>query len=193
MLLQYEKAGSSDLKKYFGNEIKKNQIENKEIASKIKKNNLNLSDQEQVIYYIHWAYMAIHMAVSLPELCTVKSIQQHFSIDLNFCKNVIAFLIETKLIEKNGNKLSAGKTRIHLDRTSPLIKSLHQNSRQKAIDSLINSNDLNLHYSSVLVLSKDDAMRIKSLILELIKKKEEILLPSPDEDLVVFNIDYFRP
>jgi uncharacterized protein (TIGR02147 family) len=192
LLLQYEKAGNNDLKKHFEKEIKKNQTDSKEIVSKIKKTDRNLSDQERAIYYSHWAYMAIHMAVSLPELNTVKALYEHFSIDIGFCKSIIQFLSEAKLIEKNGNKLSVGKTRIHLERTSPLVKSLHQNWRQKAIESLINNNELNLHYSSVLVLSKKDAQKIRSLILDLIKKQEEILIPSSEEEMVVFNLDYFK-
>lgn len=192
LLLQYEKAGTVELQKHFKNQIDEMQNENKEITTRIKKSNRKLLDHEKAIYYSHWAYMAIHMSVSLPELYSQKLIQEHFHINFDFCNSVIQFLLETGLIEKNGNKLSIGKTRIHLERNSPLVKSLHQNWRQKAIESLVDTNEFNLHYSSVLALSKKDALKIRGIILELIKQKEEILIPSPEEEIVAFNIDYFK-
>ncbi len=193
LLSQYEKAGHLELKKHLEKQIKEIQNSSTEITSMIKKSNRKLIDSEKAIYYSHWTYMAIHMAVSLPHLNSIKEIKEHFSLDLEHCKGVIGFLLDAGLIEKkNENKLIIGKTRIHLERTSPLIKSLHQNLRQKAIDSLISNDEVNLHYSSILVLSKSDIQKIRSLILELIKKKEEILMPSPEEEMVVFNVDYFK-
>ena len=69
---------------------------------------------------------------------------------------------------------------------------LHQNWRHRAILSLGEDNDFDLHYSSVLVLSKKDSLKIKDLILEFIKEKEKILLPSPEEEMVALNVDYFK-
>ena len=189
---QYEKSGSEDLKSYLKDKILNLQKEKKEIDSKIKKTDRKLSDIEKSIYYSHWAYMAIHMAVSLPHLKTAKQIASYLHLDFKFVEVVLDYLLDTGLISKENSRLSIGKTRIHLDRHSPLIKSLHQNMRQKAIESLINTNDFNLNYSSILVLSREDSLKIRSMILDLIKKKEEILIPSPEEEMVVFNIDYFR-
>lgn len=192
LLLQYEKAGTVELKNHFKSQVTEIQNENQEITSKIKKTSRKLSDHEKAIYYSHWAYMGIHMAISLPEFNSTKALREHFQIDIKFCHDVIEFLLETELIEKHGNKLSIGKTRIHLDKSSALVKSLHQNWRQKAIESLINTNDINLHYSSVLALSKKDVLKIRGLVLDLIKEKEAILIPSPEEEIVVLNIDYFK-
>jgi uncharacterized protein (TIGR02147 family) len=192
VLHQYEKAGSEELKNYFLKKIKSLQKDKKEIDSKIKKSDRKLLDIEKSTYYSHWSYMAIHMAASLPRLKTTKLIANYLRLEIDFVEKIVNFLLETGLVAKENNRLTIGKTRIHLDRHSPLIKSLHQNMRQKAIESLISTNDFNLNYSSILVLSKDDSMKIRNMILDLIKKKEEILIPSPEEDMVVFNIDYFQ-
>lgn len=192
LLLQYEKAGSVELKNHFKSQLTKIQNENQEITSKIKKTERKLSEYDKAIYYSHWAYMGIHIAISLPNLNTVKALNDHFKIDKKFLNSILEFLIETELIEKKANKLLIGKTRIHLDRNSALIKSLHQNWRQKAIESLVDNDEINLHYSSVLALSKKDVLKIRTLILDLIKEKETILIPSPEEEVIVFNVDYFK-
>lgn len=192
VLHQYEKAGNEDLKSFLLKKIAQLQNDKKEIDLKIKKTDKKLNDIEKSIYYSHWAYMAIHMAVSLPHLKTAKQIANQLKLDPEFVELVLTFLIDTKLIVKENNRFIIGKTRIHLDRNSPLINSLHQNMRQKAIESLINTNDFNLNYSSILVLSKEDSINIRNLILNLIREKEKILIPSPEEEMVAFNIDYFR-
>ena len=53
-------------------------------------------------------------------------------------------------------------------------------------------NDFNLHYSSILTLSKKDCLKIKELIIQLIKDKEKILIPSPNEDILCLNLDLFK-
>jgi len=115
-------------------------------------------------------------------------------INLNrkFANKVVTFLENNKLIVKEKNSYAIGKTRIHLKADSPLIKSHHQNFRNKAILSLEEENDFNLHYSAVLTLSKKDCHKIRDLILKLIAEKETILAPSPNEDIICLNMDLFK-
>ncbi|HXH30016.1 MAG TPA: hypothetical protein VNJ01_04320 [Bacteriovoracaceae bacterium] len=82
--------------------------------------------------------------------------------------------------------------RTHLKDGTHFSKSHHQNFRQRAINSLEEENTFDLHYSSVLTLSKKDMLKIRELILKLVSDKKEILIPSPNEDMICLNIDLFR-
>jgi uncharacterized protein (TIGR02147 family) len=192
LLCLYEKAGTKDLQEHFYKKIVAVKNQHQLITAKISKRGSTLSNEQKAVYYSHWAYMAIHMAISIPDLSTEDKIRKYFNFPQEFVSEIFKFLIDAELIEKEQNHYKIGKTRIHLENTSPLVRSLHSNWRQKAIDSLIDKDELNLHYSSVLILSKKDALKIKQLILELIKEKEKILLPSPEEQMVIFNLDYFK-
>lgn len=189
----YEKAGSVSLKKHFEEQITALQKINNQIKSKVENRGKKLSENDQAIYYSHWAYLAIHMLISISDYKTKKSIYKYFNnLEVNFIDNILDFLLKTELIQIEQNKFAIGKTRIHLSHESPLINLLHQNFRYKAIENLSKKNDFNLHYSSALVLSYEDSKKIKEILLNFIKEKEKILLPSPEERLIALNIDLFE-
>jgi uncharacterized protein (TIGR02147 family) len=192
LMCLYERAGSVDLKDHFLQKLKEIQERHQDINQKINKRGQGLSAEQKATYYSHWGYMAAHMLVSIPELATLEKLQEQLKISDKFLNEIVDFLLECELIQKKGNKFSIGKTRIHLDKKSPFVKTLHQNWRHKAIESLSEDNDFDLHYSSVLVLSKKDSLKIKDLILNFIKEKEVILAPSAEEQMVVLNLDYFK-
>lgn len=155
--------------------------------------NLDLDIETKSIYYSHWSYCAIHMIVSIDKFQKAELIAERLKLDLTFVQKVLNFLENKGLILKGKNdRYYIGKTRIHLKNNSPLIKSHHQNYRHKAILCLENENDFNLHYSGVLTLSKKDAIKIRNLMLKMIAEQEEILIPSPNEEIISLNLDIFK-
>lgn len=192
LLCLYSRAGSHDLKKIFIKKITEEKEKALSIHKRIEKRGQFLSDRDKAVYYSHWAYMAVHMLISIPGFRTEKSICKRLRLSPSFVQSIIEFLVNSDLIICEGKKFSIGKTRIHLNSDSPFVKSLHATWRNKAVSSLENKENDDLHYSSVLVLSSDDTKKIKEMILKLIKDKEDILKPSLEEEMVALNIDYFR-
>lgn len=190
-LLHLERAGSKELQNYYQKRVKKMQEEHLRIDKQIKDINRELSEVDKAVYYSHWAYAAIHMVVSIKGLQTLEAIVEKLSLKPRFVEKVLQFLSEKGLIEKLGEKYSVGKTRIHIKADAPLVKSHHLNYRHKAIHSLENENDFDLHYSSVMTLSFEDAQKIRDLVLKLIRDKEKVLIPSPNEEIICLNLDLF--
>lgn len=191
LLGQYQKAGSIELQDFFFRQIRDVQEAQKKIRSKITATPPQMSDADMGVYYGHWAYMAGHILVSLKENQTVGSLTAALGVSDAFAGEVIEFLVEKGLVERSGNRLSIGKTRLHLPATSPLVKTLHQNWRIKAVESLADSAPDDLHYSSIMTMSKRDAQKVRSLLLELVKDTEAVLKDSPDETAVAMNLDFF--
>ena len=54
----------------------------------------------------------------------------------------------------------------------------------------MNTNDL--HYSSFMAISKKDAKKIRTMLLELIQNTEKIIKGSGEEELHVLLFDYFN-
>lgn len=191
-LLHKEKAGSKDLREFYEKKILQIQTENLKVEKQVKNINLELDDAAKAIYYSHWAYCAIHMLISIENYHKAELVAKKLRINPEFTQNILNFLEQKNLIIKKDSKYLIGKTRIHLKSDSPLVKSHHQNYRHKAITSLEEENSFDLHYSSVMTLSKKDALKIRDLILNLISDKEVILIPSPNEDIICLNLDLFR-
>lgn len=191
-LLHQERAGSFELKKYWEDEIKQLKNQHLKVEKQVKNISQELSDAAKAIYYSHWAYSAVHMVVSIDEFKDAKDIARRLKISQQLALKVLQFLEEQQLISKNKQTYQIGKTRIHLKSDSPLVKTHHQNFRNKAIIALEEDNDFDLHYSSVLTLSKKDSVKIRQLLLKFIAEKEEILIPSPNEDIIGLNLDLFK-
>ena len=50
-----------------------------------------------------------------------------------------------------------------------------------------------LHFSSSIALSLGDARTVRQTLLKVIADVEAILVPSPEETVRIFNIDFFEP
>lgn len=191
-LLHFERAGSQELKKFWEKKIKLAKEKNSKVEKQIKNISNDLSDTAKAIYYSHWAYSAIHMIVSINTFREINHIADHLKISKSLCAKILAFLEEHQLITKTTKGYTIGNTRIHLKANSPLVRAHHQNFRHKAIQTLEEENDFDIHYSAALTLSKKDALKIRQLLLKFIADKEEILIPSPNEEIIGLNLDLFK-
>lgn len=191
-LLHLERAGSIELEKYWKNKVTQLRKQHLKVEKQVKNISQDLSDDAKSVYYSHWAYSAIHMVVSIDDFTSPEDIAKRLKISNQLALKIVSFLQENDLITKEKNYYRIGKTRIHLKSDSPLVKTHHQNFRNKAIVSLEEDNDFDLHYSSVLTLSKKDAAKIRQLLLKFIADKEEILIPSPNEEIISLNLDLFK-
>lgn len=191
-LLHFERSGSVELKKFWEKKNRAQQKLNANVEKQIKNISHKLSDTAKAIYYSHWAYSAIHMFVSIQHFKSIDEIANRIGVLKSHAYKVMQFLESHHLVVKGSKFYEIGQTRIHLKPDSPLIKSHHQNFRNKAIVSPEADNDFDLHYSAVLTLSKKDSLKIRSMLLKFIAEKEEVLIPSANEDIVGLNLDLFK-
>lgn len=180
------------MQNYFKLEVEELRRQFQDIGKKIKPRNKELNDYQKSVYYSHWGYICIHMLVSLEDCNTVRRIQQRTKLKESFVLEILNFLMDCRLIEKQNNRFVIGPTRIHLSKSSPLLKLLHTNMRQLAVGKMDHHAEENLHYSSVLVFGKEDIEKVRNMLLKFIADKEKIVGPSPVEEAVVLNIDYFK-
>lgn len=193
ILLGKERAGTSELKSYYVDRIKKMKQQNLRVEKQIQTTNLELDDAAKSVYYSHWAYCAIHMLVSIDEFSDKNLIAHRMRLTNGFVSQVFDFLLAVRLIQKDHHgRFKVGPTRIHLSKDSPMVRMHHQNFRNKAIASLEDDDDFSLHYSGVFTIGKSDALKIREQILKLVADAEKIIRPSPNEEMICINMDLFK-
>ncbi len=191
LLVQLARAGSVELEGFLKAEKAEILEKRKDLQNRhqIKE---SLDELNQNIYYSSWYYAAIHVILSIPGFDNPKSIADYFHLQTSHVQEVLNFLVETGLAVFNNHKYEIGKTRIHLGRDSIQIKSHHSNWRSKAIDSInINSID-NLHYSSVVTISRTDVEKIKQILSKALDATKEVIRPSVEEEVHAINLDFFK-
>jgi uncharacterized protein (TIGR02147 family) len=152
-----------------------------------------LSSELQAIYYSHWYYAAIHTLTSIPRFRTIENIARALQLDRAKVEEAVLFLVDCGMLtqKKNGD-LIIGPTQLHLDRSSPNISKHHSNWRIRAIASLSDGDEFDVHYSTVSSLSEKDVEKIRANLVRTIQEYVETVRPSPEETLYSFSLDFFR-
>lgn len=191
LLVQSEKAGTPVLRSYFQKQMS-------EVLQRrlVLKNRLavtqSLSESDQVHYYSQWYFAAIHIALTIQELQTREALARYFRLPLARVTEVLDFLMTRGLAQMEGARYQIGVTRIHLGADSPLISKSHINWRLRAIQSLERGARDDLHYSSVVSVSRKDLLKIKSELVDKIESLKQIIKESPAEEMACFAIDFFK-
>lgn len=193
LLIQFSRAGTQSLRSFFENQI--HRILEKRLVLKdrldVKK---SLSEKDQVLFYSSWHYQAIHIMLTVSRFQTREAMSKHIGLSVKTVSEALDFLISIGLAVQEKGRYRSGTSRIHLGNDSPMISKHHINWRMKAIQSLDRENSQeDLHYSSVVSVSEEDALKIKSLIVKYIEALKGVVKESqPEEGVHCFSIDFFR-
>ena len=191
LLVQLERAGTSSLKSYFQSQVA--EVLQKRMVLKHRLDvKATLSVEHQATYYSAWYFAAIHVALTIPELRQPESIARRLKLPLSLVKETLEFLLSVGLAVYENGKWQIGTTRIHLANDSPLISKHHTNWRMQSIAAFDRRNADDLHYSSVVTLSDDDVLKVKSRLVETIEQIKTIIKDSPGEGVHSFTLDFFR-
>lgn len=189
-LVEFDRAGTKELKTHFDEEIQALKEEHLNIKERVGESVL-LTEAEQSHYYSSWHYLAIHVLTSLADYSDIKSIAEALKTSEEAVGRVLLFLIQTGIIKESKGLLKPGLTQVHLNRESPLIRQHHTNWRIAAIQSLVNEDKSDIHYSTVSTLSKVDVENLKVEMTKLIERYVETVKPSKEEVMYGFNLDFY--
>ncbi|WPU63994.1 TIGR02147 family protein [Peredibacter starrii] len=191
LLLQLERAGTNELRDYFMEEIKDILSKRSEIKNRIDiKKSLKPVDQQ--IYYSSWYYGAIHMLLSIKEFQTAEKIIERLHLSREKVTEILNFLQDTGLAVKKGEHYEIGVTRIHLNKDSPQIQRHHTNWRLRAIDSIDLNLNQDLHYSSLVSMSRKDVPVVREILLKAIEDCRKVIKESKEEEIQAICIDFFK-
>jgi uncharacterized protein (TIGR02147 family) len=191
LLLQKTRAGTPTLKEYFGQQLleiheKREQLKHRFTEHKA----LGIEAQSQ--YYSSWAYGAIRVALTIPHLRTKEAIAQRLpELAPQRIAEILNFLLENNLAQQQKGEFLPTEIRTHLGNDSMMIRKHHSNWRVKALSNMDQERKENLHYSSVVSLSLEDAKRIKEISSRYLEEVKKIVRDSPAEDLFSLNLDLF--
>ena len=189
LLVSYARAGTQPLEKFFLRKI--NEILNRRLILKERfKIKMKLSFEDQAKYYSSWHFAAIHILLSIPQFQTKQVIAEYLRLPSSKVSEALNFLIQSRLVIREGERFKIGKNRIHLGSDSPLIAKHHLNWRLKAIQNIENEEE-DLHYSSIVSISKDDLYKIKTNLIKTIEEFNDTVKKSKEEKLQCFTLDFF--
>ena len=190
ILLQLSRAGSTELINFFKSEIK-DIVEKRSLFKNRTEVKNNLKKLDQQIYYSNWLYACIHMMVAIPEFQSSLAISRYLNIPREKIIEIMTFLEETGLIQKQGSHHEVGVTKIFLAKESNLIQRHHTNWRIQAMRSIDINAIEDFHYSSIVSMAKADVPKVKEILIRAIQECSIVVQESKEEKIQSICIDFF--
>ena len=143
-------------------------------------------------YLSSWMWVAIHLATAVPVLQTASAIADRYALPIPVVMHILRTLVELGLVRVEGTQYVFHKGSMHIAENSPWVQLHHSNWRQRALtDAQLVKPDA-IHFTNILTLSESDRELAREEILKAIQRVMKIAQPSPAEDVVGFNLDFFR-
>jgi uncharacterized protein (TIGR02147 family) len=190
-LAEYQRAGTPKLKRYFHERLEQQKAISSELSQRVRQD-AQLSEEEKSIFYSHWAYAAAWLATSLHGGSPLEEITATLNFERERCVEILNFLVRTQLCVLKAGRYSMGPQSVHLARGSAHLPRHHTNWRLRAIEASDKISVEELMYTAPISISSEDFRKIRERLAEVIKEVTEIAIPSEAEEIVCFNIDFFR-
>lgn len=190
-LLNYERAGSEKLKKFFMTRLKDAQDKHKDLSNKFK-NQESKSIEEQIIYHGHWLMSAVYVLCMIPKERTASIIARKLGITEKEALHYLFQLEKIGFVIKSKDEFISGSINIHLGKTSPFLPLFHRNWRERAVDDSLKKNPASIHYTSLYILSKEAYEKLSIKISDFIEETRNLATGSSAEEVICFNLDYFK-
>jgi len=139
-----------------------------------------------------WYYQAIRCAVAVPELRTEEALSLRLKISRKKVREALEFLTTNELIQSSKDGYLPGIRHLQLANDSSMRIRTHTNWRLRCMASLDEERAADLHYSSVLTLSREDALFVKSRLVDAIEEVIKKIKTSPEETVYSFCTDFFE-
>ncbi|MCX6116439.1 MAG: DUF4423 domain-containing protein [Proteobacteria bacterium] len=190
-MLQMEKAGSSELTKFFKNQLQEMIHHRNAISSRIGPKT-HITEEVSARYYSSWYYAAIHILVAFDFINSKDDLKRYMRLPMRIVESAVEFLMINGLVKMENGSLAIGTANLHVDNRNPFVTRHHLNWRQKATPIIEQNLSENLHYTNIMGISRKDADYIRSKILELIQSIEPVIKNSEIESPYVLIQDFFQ-
>jgi uncharacterized protein (TIGR02147 family) len=192
LLVQRERAGNKELREHINFQIKAVLERRLTIQHKMEHKE-KLSVESLATYYSTWHYAAAHVLLLIPECRTREAISNRLKISLKKTSEILDFLVENGLARHEGSQFVFGHMQVFVPESSPLTAKNHVNWRLKAMSSLDQQQDEDLHYTSVACVNGDDVPKIRAVLMHALEEIRQIVKQSEKENtLICYDLDLFQ-
>ncbi len=173
-LVQRSRAGSKELEMFYDKQIDELRRSQKRVRERIAVSD-ELKSSDQATYYSMWWYAAIHILAAFSDIKTRDDLVKRLGLSPQTVNDALNFLTSRNLVKVEKGQLSIGAQWLHLAENSTFIARHHANWRLKAIEAVERAKQDDLHFSGIIGISRQDAERLREMLLEFLQKSKTII------------------
>lgn len=190
-LVEHERAATPELRAYTLSKILELKKKHESIGNRTERKSEGF-EAERVTYFSSWEWSAIHFMTSIPELQTAKKISEKLGLKESEVLKKLKVLVEREFVEEVRDRFIYKGGEFHAPKNSPLVLLHHQNWRARAVLDAQDFGNDGLHYTNIQTMSREDAEKLKTLLLDFISESNRIAGPSKPEEAIAITCDLFR-
>jgi uncharacterized protein (TIGR02147 family) len=188
-LLERERAGTKQYKDYWQKKIEETRKRSLNLSERVAKD-VVLTDAQRAVFYSSWIYSAVRIFTSLGNGATTEQICDHLALPRKTALEVLAFLVEARLVIQEGGLYKTGPQRTHLEFGSPFLVRHHTNWRLRSIAQADFLSREELMFTGPLTISRADFAHIREELTHMIQSVSERVKHTSPEDIACLNIDW---
>ncbi len=189
-LVHQERAGTSELKKYYAKKCEELKRKSLDVASRIKEHR-SLTDLERSVFYSNWIYSAIRLFTSVAEGQSLDAVAKRFALTRTQASEILSFLSAAGLCTEEAGVFKLGSQHTHLDSSSPFLNRHHSNWRLRSLHRSDHLTTEEMMFTSPFSVSTADFLKIREELVEVIRSTSKVIKHSPAEEVACMNIDLF--
>ena len=180
LLVERDRASHFQLKEFFNAEMRQIRALSSKVSSRVSGEQLAAED----------AMTAIHILCALEPYQVPTAIAERIRLPLAQVNEALQFLSSKGIVERRGGRFRVKAMRVHLPDHSPCIHSHHANWRVRSAEGVPSDRVRPLQFTGLLALSRQDAEKVREVLLQAIEKTEGILKTTSEEDDFTLLVDF---
>ncbi len=193
LLLERDRSNKSNYKKFIERKINlMRKSEEEKVKGYGRDSILNNLDEDMWIYYSHWLYPMIHVAVSIPHLQTIENLSKFFELRQERIVQILTQLLKMGLIKKEKNLWSWLRGSWHTSQSDPRTLLIHRQLRDLSHNNFQEYPKDGLYFSVAQSISENDFNELHKSLVHWIDQFNKTAAPSKPEVPVVFCCDFFQ-
>jgi uncharacterized protein (TIGR02147 family) len=191
LLVEIDRAGTHRLRAKLEKKLEHLKKQGHKITHRVVKDR-ELTEEVKAVFYSNWLNTGLRNLLATGNFRTPREIAERLMVGEDLVAAAIQFMLEQKLVVEDDGVLRTGPTYTHLEGDSPFVDRHRQNWHIRGFVEMERRRPEDLFYSSPMSMSRSDVHKVKSLLLKVIDETLAIMRPSPSEEAVCLNIDWFK-
>jgi predicted transcriptional regulator len=193
LLVNLARAATRSLRSYFERQISARRRARLNLRRRMEIS-AELSDADKMVYYGDILFAKIHMCVTLEGEWTISSLSDRFRVDSSRVAFILRFLTERGFVRARGSVYEGANKYLFLDKNSPFLSQHHANFRLDSLQAARagSSSTDNVHLSLAVTMSETHVEELKRRIAQFIEQTSALIKKSPEEKLMMFNLDFYE-
>lgn len=192
LLVLKERSGLKKQKDFYLEKIRAVQEKNKSFKKFVKPRSLELSKEDELVYYTEWIHASIRLLSELKEFQSLEALSKKLKVDLEVVRGSAEFLNRVGLVDYKNGRVTGLKNNLHQEKDSALTLLRQQTWRMKALENFQRKDKNDYFFNALMTIEEKQFEKIKEILAEAVgeigKQVGEVKSP---KKMLCLNIDFF--